>query len=97
MPPRSVKKTAGTAAPKKAKTKNTKKTPLSKPEPEIVQSVEMVAHATPVEEDTKVPEVPIKAEKSIEDGKLKGLSTKDAAPAEEPAPVSEYAPKKGTF
>lgn len=104
MPPRAVKKTAGTAASKKAASKSPnkktaqsiKKTPISKPEPEIVQNVDMVEQATPVR-DTKAPEVPVKEEKSIEDGKLKEPSPKDAAAAEEPALVIESAPKEGTI
>lgn len=126
MPPRAVKKTAGTAASKKAASKSPnkktaqsiKKTPISKPEPEIVQNVDMVEQATPVKDtkpepeifqnvemleqatpvrDTKAPEVPVKEEKSIEDGKLKEPSPKDAAAAEEPALVIESAPKEGTI
>eukprot|EP00253_Pinus_taeda_P003994 PITA_03994 len=64
MPPRAVKKPAGTAAPKKPEAKcpsktaqSTKKSPLPKPEPEFVKNVEMLEQSTPVEDTKPEPEI----------------------------------------
>jgi len=99
MPPRAVKKSAGTPTPKKAAAKTPNKTPKSanktppaKVKPEIVENVQKLEEAAPVE-DVEVLEVPVKEEKSIEAGKLKERSAKDAAVAEKPAPLNESVPK----
>jgi len=99
MPPRAVKKSAGTPTPKKAAAKtpnktpkSAKKTPPPKVKPEIVENVQKLEEAAPVE-DVEVLEVPVKEEKSIEAGKLKERSAKDGAVAEKPAPLNESAPK----
>eukprot|EP00253_Pinus_taeda_P025761 PITA_25761 len=64
MPPRAGKKPAGTAAPKKTAAKSPnktaqslKKTPLRKPEPEIVQNVDMLEQTTPVKDTKPEPEI----------------------------------------
>lgn len=102
MPPRTVKKAAGTPTPKKAAAKTPNKTPKSanktpppkpEPEPEVVENVEK-QEETPPAEDVKVIEVAIKEEKSVEAGKLKERSAKDSVADEKPAPVNESAPKK---
>lgn len=85
MPPRAVKKPAGTPTPKKAAVKTPSKTPKSanktpppKPEPEIVENVEKPEEVENVEkpeevapvEDVKVLEVLIKEEKKYRSWKF---------------------------
>ena len=91
----------GTTTPKKATAKtpnktpkSANKTPLPKPEPEIVENVEKPEEIPPAE-DVKVIEVAMKEEKSVEAENLKEQSAKDVAAAEKPAPVNESSPKKG--
>ena len=100
MPPRTVKNAAGMTTPKKATAKtpnktpkSANKTPLPKPEPEIVENVENPTEIPPTE-DVKVIEVAMKEEKSVEAKNLKEQSAKDTVAAEKPAPVNVLRPGK---